>query len=387
MNLLFEQPSWVLAIIAGVIILAEWLVKKTWLRHLSTALLVIVLGAILANLGVIPSASSQYPMYSGIFTYLAPLSIFFLLLEVNLKSLRQAGLPMLILFSVGAVGTVLGVLLGMQVIDGAAVFGDAYQALGGMFTGTYTGGSANFNAVALHYGIMEQGTLYAGSAAVDNIITAIWMILSLGLPRLLHLRFPRKLPEIPAKAQQTIDQHQERATLDPASLSILIGLGLGTIWVSDFFAGVLGNLGWEIPSVLILTTIALGLAQFSWVQRLSGSRLLGMMSIYIFLTVIGAYCEIAALLEMWEIALAILGLVSILLLVHSSLIYGVGALLKYDWAMISIASQANIGGSSTALALAKSLDRPTLMLPAILIGSLGNGVGTYLGFLLAAQWL
>ena len=36
-----------------------------------------------------------------------------------------------------------------------------------------------------------------------------------------------------------------------------------------------------------------------------------------------------------------------------------------------------------ALALAKSLGRGDLFLPAILVGSLGTGVGSYLGFLLA----
>jgi uncharacterized membrane protein len=51
--------------------------------------------------------------------------------------------------------------------------------------------------------------------------------------------------------------------------------------------------------------------------------------------------------------------------------------------MVAIASQANIGGSSSALALAKSISRDDLMLAAVLIGSLGNGLGTYLGFLIA----
>ena len=54
--------------------------------------------------------------------------------------------------------------------------------------------------------------------------------------------------------------------------------------------------------------------------------------------------------------------------------------------MSAVASQANIGGSTSALALAKSLGRSDLMLPAILVGALGNAVGTYLGFLTAA-WL
>ena len=49
--------------------------------------------------------------------------------------------------------------------------------------------------------------------------------------------------------------------------------------------------------------------------------------------------------------------------------------------MISIASQANIGGGASAIALAEAFDRKDLILPAILVGSLGNALGTYLGFL------
>ena len=50
--------------------------------------------------------------------------------------------------------------------------------------------------------------------------------------------------------------------------------------------------------------------------------------------------------------------------------------------MIAIVSQANVGGSATAIAIAESFGRKELILPAILIGSLGNALGTYLGFLI-----
>ena len=43
-----------------------------------------------------------------------------------------------------------------------------------------------------------------------------------------------------------------------------------------------------------------------------------------------------------------------------------------------------IGGSTSALALARSLGRGDLALPGILVGALGNALGTYLGFLTAA---
>ena len=49
--------------------------------------------------------------------------------------------------------------------------------------------------------------------------------------------------------------------------------------------------------------------------------------------------------------------------------------------MLAIASQANVGGGPTALALAETFGRKELMLPAILVGTLGNALGTYLGFL------
>ena len=48
--------------------------------------------------------------------------------------------------------------------------------------------------------------------------------------------------------------------------------------------------------------------------------------------------------------------------------------------MIAIVSQANIGGGTTAIALAETFDRKELILPAILVGTLGNALGTYLGF-------
>lgn len=60
-----------------------------------------------------------------------------------------------------------------------------------------------------------------------------------------------------------------------------------------------------------------------------------------------------------------------------------GGIFKQDWMLIAVASQANIGGSSTAIALAKSFKRDDLFLPAILVGSLGAGIGTYLGFFVA----
>jgi uncharacterized membrane protein len=67
-------------------------------------------------------------------------------------------------------------------------------------------------------------------------------------------------------------------------------------------------------------------------------------------------------------------------LLHGILTIFLGGLLYRDWQMIAIVSQANVGGGTSAIALAETFDRKELILPAILVGSLGNALGTYLGF-------
>lgn len=69
------------------------------------------------------------------------------------------------------------------------------------------------------------------------------------------------------------------------------------------------------------------------------------------------------------------------ILVHGTIVFGSARALKIDPQVAAVASQANIGGGTSALALARSLNRSDLILPAILVGSLGSALGTYLGFL------
>ena len=107
----FSSPLFVLTVLFFNIFLSIYLEKKTWLRHIGASLLAIIITAITANIGLIPSASNPSIVYDHIFTYIAPSSIFLLLLGVNLKDLKVAGAPLLILFLTGSLGTCLGVFV------------------------------------------------------------------------------------------------------------------------------------------------------------------------------------------------------------------------------------------------------------------------------------
>ena len=302
-----------------------------------------------------------------------------MLLAVRLQDILRAGRSLITLFLLGSAGTALGVLVGMWLLGGEDALGERFWVLGGMFTGTYTGGSVNFNALALHYGVSREGGLYAGTVAVDNVVTTLWMAATIALTRWLGAVTADPAPE---SAGPDLDTDSE--TLDPLQLSLALGLGSLALWLSEGAAGWLETVGLAIPSILILTTLALLLAQWPPVKRLVGSRVLGLFAVYLFLAVIGAFCDLAALAEMGGLGVSLLGLAACTVIVHGAVIFGGGYLLKADWATVGVASQANIGGPTSALALARSLGRGDLLLPAVLVGSLGYAIGTYLGFLMAA---
>ncbi len=376
---IISNPLYVVFALCLAVLAAEWLVRRTALKHFGTALLVILITAILANAGAIPSASNASPVYDIVFTIIAPLAIFYLLLEVNLKNLRRAGLPMLLLFLLGSLATMIGVAVGMWAVTGRESLGPLYGAIGGMFAGTYIGGSINFNAIALHYEVTKQGNLYAGAIAVDNILTTFWMIATIAIPKLLNRKTESREVDRTADA---VPPDDDAVTVTPYDLTLMLVFGLGALLASNWLTGLISRAGFNVPSILILTSLALVLAQFPVVNRLKGGRLLGLFSVYVFMAVIGAYCEFAALAGIGPLGLKLLIFVTVLVLTHGIVIFGIGALIYRDWDMIAIASQANIGGGASALALARSLDRKDLYLPAILVGSLGNGIGTYLGFLI-----
>ena len=371
------NPIYVLSILCFMVILSVYAGKTKIGRQFGgAALLVILFTAVVANLKLIPTASDSFELYDIIFKYIAPISIFYLLLNVNIKSIKKAGLPMVGLFVLGSIATTIGILISWFLISPQEILGDDGKIIAGMLTGTYTGGSVNFNAIALEYGFQKKGFLYAGTIAVDNVVTAIWIMVTLAIPMFLNKIWSSNV-KINTKAVSNTEVANNNANIDSKSLVWLIFLGIWAYYISD----IISENFIKIPSILILTTIGIILAQTRFISKIKGSQTLGLYLVYLFLAVIGAFCELSAVSQLQDIGATLLIFTSIAVLIHGLVFIFIGGLVFRDWEMISIASQANIGGGASAIALAESFDRKELILPAILVGSLGNALGTYLGFL------
>lgn len=363
------------------VVLAEWLGKKKYFKYLGSSLIVILAAAIVTNLHLLPSARNAPALYDAIFTYIAPLAIFYLLLDVKLADIRIAGLPMISMFLIGSVCTVVGTLIGYYYLAPQNHHIDKAFAVAGLYTGTYIGGSANLNAVAMQYGVTKNGTLFAAINAADSIITAIWIIATLVLPIFLQRMFPRKAQRqnMQKHLQLALPIESAKQDITVEGLSLLLALGIGTLFLSQLVSSYFP----QVPMILFLTTVALIFAQVKPLHKVQGGAILGYVFILLFLAVVGAYCDIGALMHNKEVAFMLMAWVSIIVFVHGILLFTIGGLMKQDWYLIAIASNGNIGGATTAGVLATSLNRPELRLPGILAGSIGNALGTYIGILVA----
>lgn len=162
------------------------------------------------------------------------------------------------------------------------------------------------------------------------------------------------------------------ASLRLLDITLLLALGFGLLFAADAVAARVP----AIPSVLWLTTFALTAAQLPAVRRLSGAMQLGTLALHFFFVVIGIGSRVA---EIARVGPEIFYLTAMVVAIHGVLTYGAARVARLDVATVSVASQAAVGGPSSALALAVARDWPALVLPGTVAGLLGYAVGNYLG--------
>ena len=370
------SPVLTLFTLAVVVLAALWLESNTRaFRKIGAAATAILLALILSNVGFIPGES---PVYDFLLGQAVIAGIILILLNVSLASIRQAGAPMLAAFALGAVGSAAGAVIMTGVVR-PAIGEDAWK-LTGQFTATYIGGGMNFAAVGQQ--LETRSDLFTAGIAADVIVTAIWLVACLIVPELFARRAHASAPPSDVTAHAA-PQGGLAALLQssgvPLRLSDFAGLTtitLGIMWLAD----VLTSFAPVIPRIIWLTTLVLVIAQLPIVRKLSGSVVIGNFLLLLFLASNGAKSVVSNIVEVGP---AIFWFAAGTVAIHGLIIFGIGWLLKMNGDMLSIASQANVGGAATAMALASARRRTDLILPGVAVGMLGNAIGNYVGIAIA----
>jgi uncharacterized membrane protein len=386
---LIQSPLALGALIALITALAFWLDHSVpALSKVGASLMVIVFGAVLSNLGLVPVRSPVYDAISGPVTSLA---IAWLLLAVHIGDLRKAGPRMIAAFGIAVLGTIVGVAVSTGVF--ARVFGDETWRLAGAFTGTYTGGSLNF--VAVGRALKIPSDLFAGATAADNLTTGIWMAACLILPLWLARAYPfpipgladgpvvdrgvgEEAPPVPTSVADGAHPFFSPASISALDMARLLAVGLLLLVASRVAARLVP----QVPDVLWLTSFALLLAHVGPFSRMEGAMQLGNYTLHLFFAVIGIYSRIG---EILAVGVSVFFFTMLTVGIHGLIVFGLGRLAKIDLGSLAVASQAAVGGPTSALAVAISREWPALVVPGIVVGLLGYAVGNYLGF--GVAWL
>ena len=365
-----DQDFAIWAVLIGLAGFGFWCERYPWGRKYSGVMLLITAAIVLANLRIIPTAA---PAYDVVWDYLVPIAIPLLLFEADLKRIVRESGPTLIAFIIGSATVVAGVIIGVSLFD----LGPNEAELAGIFTGTYIGGGLNFAAVAEATGMQDDSMLTAAVAA-DQVITNLHFLLIIFIPGIAWManRYPTHHMDNAVVFDAESDGEVHRiADLGLAGLMAALALAFAVAAIGKLIADLLGMSDY---SILVITLLALmiGTVFPQQVDKLSGYREAGNVMMFIFLASIGAGADIWKLVETAPVLFVF---ASVIIIVHLVVLFGIGKILKLDLAELAMASAVCVGGPASAPALASAKGWRDLLIPGLLLGSLGYAVGSFIG--------
>jgi uncharacterized membrane protein len=361
--------------------------RQRWYGKFSGIIVTIFFTILLVSTSIIPSASDpeiDVPLYDMVFTYVIPLAIPLLLFNVNItRMIRESG-RLLKAFLLGTLGICLGVGIGVLLFP----LGAESHKLAAVYSATYIGGAVNFMAVADALNFIDS-PLFPTAIAIDNVLTNFFIMLLFFLPgwKIMRRLIPTRSRDItseevtprPSAESEHPPEPHRLMLMEHIALCLLISVAISalSIWIAPYLESWLQtdvNLDILLITIFIIVVSNLFPRQMARLEPVAFQ--LGFFLIFLFLAVVGAASDVRVIVASSP---AVLGFVIVTLLTHLLVMLLGSRLLKISLEELSIASAANIGGTATSAPMATTFGLKKAITPAIVIGMIGNVVGTFIG--------
>ncbi|KAL0890577.1 hypothetical protein Bca101_014560 [Brassica carinata] len=337
----------------------------------SGALTSTLLGLAASNLGLIPF---ETPSYSFFMEFLLPHTIPLLLFRADLRRIIRSTGSLLLAFLIGsvalfnmcswfvAVATVVGTVVAFMLVPMRSLGPDNWKIAAALM-GSYIGGSLNF--VAVSEALRISPSVVAAGVAVDNVICALHFMVLFALASKIP---PETTSPSSPDADMTKDDKAEdknRVVSTSIALSVSFLICKAAISMTKLFK----IQGAMLPAVTAIT-IVLATSFPGFFNSLAPSaETISLVLMQVFFTILGATGSV------WNVintAPSIFLFAVIQVMVHLAMTLLLGKLFCIDMKLLLLASNANIGGPTTACAMATAKGWTSLVVPGILSGVFGE---------------
>ena len=374
---------------AGVLRLCR---RYGWARKIGPILLLYFLGAIIANLGILPGGDQPHAAdlqsLQNLFTNaMIPLAIPLMLFSFTYR--RSETRDQLIAMITGLVAVVIAVVAGYPIVGPHIPDG---PRVAGMYTACLTGGTVNMAAVSKSLGAPDQQFVLLNTCDMMVSFTYLVFIMAAGI-RLARKFLPVKTLDAKTNDDAAIARELEEARKNPyAGLFTKAGLGdalklLGaTLVIVALSAGLAIALPKLLPGtfmmyfILAITTLSIAASFWKPLHELKYGYDIGMYCIYIFSIVVASMANVRAM--DFSGALWIIGFLFFMEIVSLSLQLLSAKLFKVDADTAVIASVTYINSPPFVPMIAASMRNSRVLMPGLSIGIIGYAVGNYLGVLI-----
>ena len=315
---------------------------------------------------------------------LLPAMIFLMLLDADLRQIKQLGGRMLLAFFIAAISIGVAFVLAFSVFQ-HYLPADAWKTLTAL-SGSWMGGTGNMVAIQMALDVPDASMGY--TLLIDSIDYALWVMFLLALvPHAKRFnRWVKADNTLLEKIGSNIDfdkdkdknKEKEQRPVDASSLLILLASALlvsalaqnAALWLptSAYFTAT----AWTV----LLVTLAGVICALTPLGKIAGASQLSMLMLYLIIALIASRANLA---ELTQAPLYIL-LGLMILVFHGVIMLIMAKWLKLDLFTCGVASLANIGGVASAPILAASYSK-ALIPVGVLMSMIGYIIGTGGGLL------
>lgn len=386
----------ILCVIAAVSIYLEQ--TYSWAGKITGCILALAFTMVLSNFRIIPAYDTV--AYDLVWSWVVPIAIPMLLFKADLRKVWKESGKVLGIYLLSGVGTIIGAFIAFFLLQKAIP--ELYK-LSAMMVGTYTGGSMNLVAMSDAFPLTDK-TLLGSAVVADNLFMGIYFVSLTIIPTIKFFKkhyshpYEDEMEKYGTAGENKAAQFWAKKDISLLDVAKVISIAFVIVAIStelgkyissfkpdtkemetamkffiDLFFGLLGS------KYLLMTTITVILATYTkFLTKVSGAEEIGTFLIHIFFAVIGAPASIEIILKK---APWLLVFCALIVVINMIITFIFGKIFRFSVEECCIATNANIGGPTTAAALAIARGWNKLVVPAMLVGILGYVIGNYYGLI------